>query len=99
LHWNEQVAEYEKPDLQSFPPKQKIWMSQNALGDVYKFAYVKQTARASTPLDFDRFLQSLFSECSVYEKNKATSKNQKYYIYTAIDDDYINIVVGNATVF
>jgi hypothetical protein len=33
---------YEKLELEPFPPKQKLRMLQNAVGDVMEFAYIKQ---------------------------------------------------------
>jgi hypothetical protein len=34
LHWKEQVMRYEKLELEAFPPKQRLRMLQNAVGDV-----------------------------------------------------------------
>jgi hypothetical protein len=42
LHWKEQVIKYERLELEDFPPKQKLCMLQNAVGDVTELAYVKQ---------------------------------------------------------
>jgi hypothetical protein len=41
LHWREQVAQNEKAELESFPPKQKLRMLQNTVGDANEFDYVK----------------------------------------------------------
>jgi hypothetical protein len=38
LHWKEQIMRYEKLDLEPFPPKQKLRMLQNAVGDVMECA-------------------------------------------------------------
>jgi hypothetical protein len=42
LHWKEKITQYEKLELEDFPPKQKLWMLQNAVADVSELAYVKQ---------------------------------------------------------
>jgi hypothetical protein len=42
LHWKEQVMKYERLELEDFPPKQKLRMLQNAVGDVTELAYVNQ---------------------------------------------------------
>jgi hypothetical protein len=42
LHWREQVSQYEKLELEEFPPKQKLRMLQNAVGDVADLSNVKQ---------------------------------------------------------
>ena len=42
LHWKEQVAHYEKLELEAIPPKQKLRMLQNTVGDVSDLANVKQ---------------------------------------------------------
>jgi hypothetical protein len=34
--------EYERLELEDFPPKQKLCMLQNAVGDVTELAYAKQ---------------------------------------------------------
>jgi hypothetical protein len=87
LHWKEQVAQYEKLELESFPPKQKLRMLQNSVGDVTELAYVKQIgdqdiARGNPPLDVDSYLELLLSACSTYYKNHATSMKHKRNVYT-----------------
>jgi hypothetical protein len=37
-HWQEQAAKYEELDLEITPPKQNLWMLQNAVGDVETLA-------------------------------------------------------------
>jgi hypothetical protein len=44
LQWKEQVRKYETPDLEGFPPKQKLRMIQNAVGDGTELAHIKQVA-------------------------------------------------------
>jgi hypothetical protein len=49
---------YEKLELEAFPPKQKLRMLQNAVGDATELAYVKQIgdqdiARGNQPLAYD----------------------------------------------
>jgi hypothetical protein len=47
FHWKEQVAHYEKLEMEEFPPKhQKLQMLQNAVGDVTDLANAKQLADA-----------------------------------------------------
>jgi hypothetical protein len=41
LHWKEQVMRSEKLEVDDFPPKQKLGMLQNAVGEVTELAYVK----------------------------------------------------------
>jgi hypothetical protein len=55
LHWKDQVMKYERLELEDFPPKQKLRMLQNDVGDVTELAYVKQVgdqdiARGNPPL-------------------------------------------------
>jgi hypothetical protein len=42
LHWKEQVMKYEKLVLEDFPPRQKLHLIQNAVGEVTELAFVKQ---------------------------------------------------------
>jgi hypothetical protein len=79
LHWKEQVAHYEKLELESVPPKQKLRMLQNTVGDVADLANVKQlsdqvVARGGKPLDFEGYLALLLSACSTYDKNHASTR-------------------------
>jgi hypothetical protein len=80
LHWKERIIQYEKLELEDFPPKQKLQMLQNAVSDVNELACVKQigdqdVARGKPPLDFESYLQLLLSACSAYDRNHAaTSK-------------------------
>jgi hypothetical protein len=38
FHWNEQVIEYKRLDLEDFPPKQKLRLIQNAVGEMAELA-------------------------------------------------------------
>jgi hypothetical protein len=42
LHWKEQIMKYEQLKLETFPPKQKLCLLQNAVGDVAELSYIKQ---------------------------------------------------------
>jgi hypothetical protein len=46
LHWKEQVKGYETLEVEDYPPKQKLCIIQNALGDMTELAHVKQLADA-----------------------------------------------------
>jgi hypothetical protein len=89
LHWKEQVAHYEKLEMEAaFPPKQKLRMLQNTGGDVTDLANVKQlgdqiVARGGPSLDFEGYLELLLSACSTYDKNYATpNKAGPLNVYT-----------------
>ena len=88
LHWKEQVMKYEKLELEDFPPKQKLRMLQNAVGDVTELAYVKQLgdqdiARGSPPLSYESYLELLLSACSTYDKKITLPGKQKRAVYAA----------------
>jgi hypothetical protein len=56
---------YKKLKLQEFPPKQKLCMLQNAVGEISELAYVKQigdqeSAQGNPPLVYD--MECLLSE-------------------------------------
>jgi hypothetical protein len=58
LHWKEHVKRYETLEVEDFPPKQKLCMIQNAIGDVTELAHVKQLAdlggaNGNTPFTYD----------------------------------------------
>jgi hypothetical protein len=44
LHWQEQVRSYESLELEEFPPRQKLRMIQNAVGDLTELETVKKLA-------------------------------------------------------
>jgi hypothetical protein len=61
VHWQEQLAKYEELDLEITPPKQKLQMLQNAVGDVEALAQVKlmndhDIARGHPPLTYERYV-------------------------------------------
>ena len=94
LHWKEQVTQYEKLELEAVPPKQKLRMLQNAVGDVTDLANVKQlsdqvVARGEAPLGLEGYLELLLSACSTYDKNHEMPRQagpRKVYA-AALEDD------------
>ncbi len=79
LHWNEQIAHYEKLELEDVPPKQKLRMLQNTVGDVPDLANVNELSdqvvvRGGSPLDFEGYLELLLSACSIYDIIHATAR-------------------------
>jgi hypothetical protein len=77
LHWQEQLAKYEELDLEITPPKQKLRMLQNAVGDVEALAQVKlmndhDVACAHPPLTYERYFQVLLSTCSTYDSQRSS---------------------------
>ena len=96
LHWKEQVMRYEKLELEEFPPRQKLRMLQNAVGEVTELAYVKRIgdldiARGNTPLSFESYMELLLSACSEYDKKITLPGKQKRAVYaTSIVDDDID---------
>jgi hypothetical protein len=82
LHWQEQLDKYEELDLEGTPPKQKLLMLQNAVGDVEALAQVKlmndhDIARGNPPLTYKRYVQVLLSACSTYDSPRSTSDRNK----------------------
>jgi hypothetical protein len=102
LHWEKQVAQYEKLELESFPPKQKLQMIQNAVGDVNELACIKQIddeniSRGNSPCDVESYLELLLLTCSIYyEKNHASSMKHKRNVYTMIVGEVIDIQSDDA---
>ena len=79
---------YEKLELDRFPPKQKLRMLQNAVGDVTELGYVKQIAdldiaRGKPPLSYDSYMELLLSACSTYDKKLTLPGKQKRAVYAA----------------
>jgi hypothetical protein len=79
---------YEKFELERFPPKQKLRMLQNAVGDVMEFAYIKQIgdqdiARGHPPLSYDSYMDLLLSACSTYDKKITLPGKQKRAVYAS----------------
>jgi hypothetical protein len=86
LHWQEQLAKYEELDLEVAPPKQKLQMLQNAVGDVEALAQVKlmndhDIARGHPPLTYERYVQVLLSACSTYDSQRSSSDRKKRVVY------------------
>jgi hypothetical protein len=70
LHWQEQLAKYKELDLEITPPKQKLSMLQNAVGDVDTLAWVTfmndhDVSHGYPPLTYERYVQVLLSTCSM----------------------------------
>ena len=92
LHWKEQVMKYEKLELEDFPPKQKLRMLQNAVGDVTELAYVKQisdqdVALGNQPLAYEGYMELLLSACSTYDKKIMLPGKQKRAVYASAISD------------
>lgn len=88
LHWKEQVMQYEKLEVENVPPKQKLRMLQNTIGDVAELANVKQqsdqvVARGEPPLPYEGYLELLLSACSTYDKMHATPRTAQRNVYAA----------------
>jgi hypothetical protein len=86
LHWKEQVMEYKKLELEAFPPKQKLWLLQNAVGDVTELSYIKQigdqdVARGHPELTYGSSMELLLSACSTYDKKLSLPGKQKRAVY------------------
>ena len=92
IHWKEQVAQYEKLELENVPPKQKLHMHQNTVGDVSDLANVKQlsdqvVARGGSLLEFEGYMELLLSACSTYDKlhNNARQSGQRNVYASNVD--------------
>ena len=88
LHWKEQVAKYERLEVEDIPPKQKLRMLQNAVGDVTELAYVKRIgdqdlARGLPALGYEGYMELLLSACSTYDKKMTLPGKQKRAVYTS----------------
>jgi Reverse transcriptase (RNA-dependent DNA polymerase) len=108
LHWKEQVAHYEKLELEAIPPKQKLRMLQNSVGDVPDLANVKQlsdqiVARGENQLGVEGYLELLLSACSTYDKKHASTRppgqRNVYNVNTEMDDDGFYDANSNNDVF
>jgi hypothetical protein len=96
LHWKEQVMQYERLEVEEFPPKQKLRMLQNTVDDVAGLASVKQlsdqvVARGDAPLDFDAYIELLLSACSTYDKSHATTRSGQRNVYSTSIGNHNNI--------
>ena len=79
---------YERLELEPFPPKQKLRMLQNAVGDATELAYVKQIgdqdiARGNPPLRYESYMELLLSACSTFDKKITLPGKQKRAVYTS----------------
>jgi hypothetical protein len=89
LHWQEQVTKYERLEVETFPPKHKLRMLQNAVGEVTTLANVKQlsdqeVARGNLPLNYESYMELLLSACSSYDKKITLPGKQKRAVYASI---------------
>jgi hypothetical protein len=71
-----------KLELEEFPPKQKLHMFQNTVGEVSEMAYVKHIgdhdiARVNPPLVYETYMELLLSACSTFDKKTVLSGKQK----------------------
>jgi hypothetical protein len=79
--------------MEEFPPKHKLRMLQNAVGEVNALSYVKQigdqdVACGYPPLEYDSYMELLLSACSTYDKKIAQPGKQKRAVYACkIEDD------------
>ena len=92
LHWNEQVVKYERLEVELFPPKHKLRMLQNTVGEVRELAYVKQigdqdVARGRDPLDYETYIELLLSACSTYDKKIVLPGKNKRAVYASNFDN------------
>jgi hypothetical protein len=95
LHWKEQVIKYKKLELEAFPPKQKLQLLQNAVGDVTELSYIKQigdqdVARGHPTLTYDSYMELLLSACSTYDKQLCLPGTQKREFYQTEIDKHDN---------
>lgn len=88
LHFKEQLMKYEKLELEVLPPKHKLRLLQNAVGEISELAYVKQIgdqniAQGNQPLAYDTYMELLLSACSTYDKKIALPGKQKRAVYVS----------------
>jgi hypothetical protein len=105
LDWKEQVMKYECLELEDFPPKQKLHMLQNAVGDLTELAYVKRIgdqdiSQGNPPLTYENYMELLLSACSTCVKKITLPGKQKRAVYTATTsedepDGYYNVGQDN----
>jgi hypothetical protein len=63
LHWKEQVMKFGKLKLEEFPPKQKLRMFQNNVGEVSELAYVKPIGDQDIASDNPPLVYKTYSCC------------------------------------
>jgi hypothetical protein len=99
LHWKEQIMMYEKLELEAFPPKQKLRLLQNAVGDVAELLYIKQigdqdVACGYQPLTYESYMELLLSARLTYDKINLPCKQKRAVYQTEIDNyddtDYLH---------
>jgi hypothetical protein len=86
LHWKEHIMKYEKVESEVFPPKQKLCLLQNAVGDIIELSYIKQigdqdVAREYQPLMYESFMKLLLLACSTYDKKLKLPGKEKSAVY------------------
>jgi hypothetical protein len=86
LHWEEMVMKYEKLELEDFPPKQKMRLIQNAVGEVTELAYMKQIgdqdiAQGNPPLTYESYMELLFNACYSYDIKRFLPGKKKRAVY------------------
>jgi hypothetical protein len=92
LHWQEQVRRYEGHELEDFPPRQKLRMIQNAVGDVTELETVKKladlgVANGNRPLTYKSYVALLLEACSTFDKKRELPGRQRRAVYTATTTD------------
>jgi hypothetical protein len=89
LYLKEVVATYEKLEQESIPPKPRLQMLQNSIGDVNVLVYEKSFG--DKDIAFGNL--ALHSENKKYGKNNANSTNRKPNVHITIvhvDYDILN---------
>jgi hypothetical protein len=72
-------------ELENFPPKQKLRMIQNAVGDVAELAHIKQLADLGVALTYNSYVALLLEACSNFDTRRELPGKQKRAVYaTAI---------------
>jgi hypothetical protein len=72
---------YEKLEFKVFPPKQKLQILQNVVGEVTELAYDKKIgdqdiARENAPLAYEGYMVLLLSACSTYDNKTSLPGNR-----------------------
>jgi hypothetical protein len=93
LNWKEHIMKYQNLELEAFPPKQKLCLLQNAVGDVVELSYIKQigdrdVARGYPLLTYESYIEQLLSVCSTYDKKLNLPGKQKCAVYQTEIDNY-----------
>jgi hypothetical protein len=93
---------YETHEIKKFPPKQKLQMLQNTVGDDTEFSYVKQlsvqdVARGNLPLAYKGYMEWLFLACSTYDKKLTLPGKQKRAVYRTTISNNDKLIPSNET--